>query len=90
MTGLRNNQGWLTAEALKAGEREQWATETRHGRVLVEIFYDPDSDPNVLPMPWRVQASVTSQGSTHIRGFKTFRLNVARKKFTELKRRHEK
>lgn len=82
----RGKARWLTADSLKAGEREQYAVQRSYGLVIIELFHDPHAaeDPDVLPMPWITRITIGNE----VRTYSAFRLNAARKKFAELVRQH--
>jgi hypothetical protein len=89
MTGQRNRRGWLRAESLIAGEREQYAVVRSYGRVVVELCHAPINDPDILEMPWVTSITITNpQGAEDRAEYRSFRLNVARDKFNELVRKH--
>lgn len=88
----RNRKGWLRAESLIAGEREQYAVERSYGRVVVELYHAPEGDEPThpdIPMPWITSVTITRTAhDIESAVYRTARLNVARDKFNELVRKH--
>jgi hypothetical protein len=85
----RNKKGWLTAESLLAGEREQYAVDRSYGRVIIEIL--PNRNPKVpdeLFMPWFVSVAIVKGEDVEYTAYQCFRLDAARRKFTQLQRQH--
>lgn len=81
----RNRKGWLRSESLVAGEREQYAVERSYGRVVVELRHAPTE-----AEPWLTSITITRQPGAEPEHaeYRSFRLNVARDKFSELVRKH--
>lgn len=86
MAGLRTTKGDLTADALIAGEIEQWAIDGKDGRITIELFHSLIDEPDVLEMPWVVLVTIKPQKMAHaddleLREYRHFRLKAARKTF---------
>ena len=84
----RNRNGWLRAESLIAGEREQYAVKRSYGTVVVQLRFNPEETPLGVQQ-WVTSITITSptNGVEHIE-YRSFRLNAARDKFNELARQH--
>lgn len=88
----RTTSGWLTADSLKAGEREQYAVQRSYGTVTVELLYINDGDRrdrtlDHLPMPWVTTLRIEGPKPKY-ETWRSFRLSAARKKFSQLVRKH--
>jgi hypothetical protein len=93
MTGQRTTKGDLTADALVAGECEQYAVKRSYGTVVVALRHDKWAAERVergeIPMPWVAEIVITKDGLvTDSRTYSAFRLNAARQKFKQLVRQH--
>lgn len=86
----RNKKGWLTAESLLAGEREQYAIDRSYGRVIVEIRPNPlPKEPGEMYQPWITRILISPRhGLPEERTYWCFRLDAARRKFTQLQKQH--
>jgi hypothetical protein len=86
----RTRYGWLTADALRAGGRDQYAVTRSYGTFIVELTRD-DAAGLKHGKPWKVAWHVTDPGAAEpAYGGQQFFAEVegARRKFRTLQRQH--